>query len=34
VYARLERNSEAEPEGCATAALDGWANRMQAWTAG
>ena len=34
VYARLERNSEAEPEGYATAALDGWAERVQAWAAG
>ncbi len=34
VYARLEHNSEAEPEGYATPALDGWAARVQAWAAG
>ena len=34
VYARLERNSEAEPEGYAAPALDGWATRMQAWAGG
>ena len=34
VYARLERNSEAEPEGYATPALDAWAARVQAWCAG
>ena len=34
VYARLERNSEAEPEGYATEALDGWATRVKAWAGG
>ena len=34
VYARLERSSEAEPEGYATAALDGWAKRIKAWSTG
>jgi uncharacterized protein YecE (DUF72 family) len=34
VYARLERNAAAEPEGYATAALDGWAHRVKLWAAG
>ncbi len=34
VYARLERNALAEPEGYATPSLDGWAGRIQAWAAG
>ena len=34
VYARLEHSSEAEPEGYATPALDGWAKRVKAWAAG
>ena len=34
VYARLERNDTAEPEGYAPAALDAWAARARAWTAG
>ncbi len=34
VYARLQRNAEAEPEGYAASALDGWAARVQAWAAG
>ena len=34
VYARLEHNSESEPEGYASAALDGWASRMQGWACG
>lgn len=33
-YARLELNSEAEPEGYASAALDGWAERAKAWAGG
>ena len=34
VYARLEHNRESEPEGYASAALDGWAGRVQAWASG
>ena len=34
VYARLQRNAEAEPEGYAAAGLDSWATRVRAWTAG
>ncbi len=34
VYARLEQNSEAEPEGYASAALDLWADRIQRWSSG
>lgn len=34
VYARLQRNAEAEPEGYETAALDRWAERVGAWTTG
>ena len=34
VYARLERNDEAAPEGYDTNALDGWADRIRAWSAG
>ena len=34
VYARLEHNAAEAPEGYATAALDGWASRVQAWAAG
>lgn len=33
-YARLELNSLAEPEGYATPALDAWAARARAWSAG
>ena len=31
VYARLERNSGAEPEGYAAAALDAWAAQVRSW---
>ena len=34
VYARLERNSEAEPEGYADDALDTWAERIRHWSLG
>ncbi len=34
VYARLQRNAEAEPEGYAAAGLDAWARRARQWTAG
>jgi uncharacterized protein YecE (DUF72 family) len=34
VYARLQRNAEAAPEGYASAALDAWAGRFRAWAAG
>ncbi len=34
VYARLERNAEAEPEGYASKALDMWANRARRWASG
>ncbi len=34
VYARLERNAEAAPEGYDTTALDAWASRIRAWAAG
>ena len=34
VYARLQRNAEAEPEGYAADDLDSWATRVRAWTAG
>ena len=34
VYARLEHNSEAAPEGYDSAALDGWARRVRAWAEG
>jgi uncharacterized protein YecE (DUF72 family) len=34
VYARLEHNAAAEPEGYASVALDGWAARVKAWAAG
>ncbi len=34
VYARLEHNALDEPEGYASAALDAWATRVQAWAAG
>jgi uncharacterized protein YecE (DUF72 family) len=33
VYARLQRNAAAEPEGYASAALDDWAQRFRAWAA-
>ena len=34
VYARLQRNAAAEPEGYAAAGLDAWAARVRRWTAG
>ena len=34
VYARLQRNLEAEPDGYAAAALDTWAARARHWTTG
>jgi uncharacterized protein YecE (DUF72 family) len=34
VYARLQGNSEAEPEGYAAAALDAWAARARKWASG
>ena len=34
VYARLERNDDAAPEGYAEDALDRWAARLRAWAAG
>ena len=34
MYARLQRNVEAEPEGYAGAGLDKWADRVRRWTAG
>jgi uncharacterized protein YecE (DUF72 family) len=34
VYARLQRTSEAEPEGYASAALDSWAARAKFWASG
>ncbi len=34
VYARLERNDAAEPEGYAAAALDAWITRARAWASG
>ncbi len=34
VYARLQRNAEAEPEGYASAALDAWAGRARCWASG
>jgi uncharacterized protein YecE (DUF72 family) len=34
VYARLEHNAAAEPDGYAAAALDGWAARVSSWAAG
>lgn len=34
VYARLERNSEAEAEGYDPVALDAWAERIRRWSAG
>ena len=34
VYARLQRNAEAEPEGYDGAALDTWAQRVRGWLAG
>ena len=34
VYARLQRNAEAEAEGYDASALDRWAARVQAWTTG
>jgi uncharacterized protein YecE (DUF72 family) len=34
VYARLERNDAAAPDGYAKAALDSWARRLRAWAAG
>ncbi|GAC1345762.1 MAG: DUF72 domain-containing protein [Acetobacteraceae bacterium] len=34
VYARLERNSEAEPEGYVASALDGWVERIRRWSGG
>ena len=33
-YLRLQGNSEAEPEGYASAALDQWAQRVRGWAAG
>lgn len=34
VYARLQRNTLAEPEGYATPALDAWAARLRRWSTG
>ena len=34
VYARLQRNSEAEPDGYSAAGLDGWAARVRHWASG
>ena len=34
VYARLQGNAEAEPEGYAAPALDAWAARVRKWTGG
>ncbi len=34
VYARLQRNAEAEPEGYEAASLDRWAERVRGWMAG
>ncbi len=34
VYARLQHNAEAEPEGYASPALDAWAERARRWAAG
>jgi uncharacterized protein YecE (DUF72 family) len=34
VYARLQRSSESEPLGYASAELDGWSERFRIWTAG
>ena len=34
VYARLERNDEAAPEGYDTDALDQWAERTRTWSRG
>ncbi len=34
VYARLERNADAEAEGYAAEALDAWAKRVACWTTG
>ncbi len=34
VYTRLERNSEAAPDGYAAADLDRWAERLRGWAAG
>jgi uncharacterized protein YecE (DUF72 family) len=34
VYARLQRNDTAAPEGYGSSALDEWATRANAWAAG
>jgi uncharacterized protein YecE (DUF72 family) len=34
VYARLERNDDATPDGYANDALEAWAGRLRAWAAG
>ena len=34
VYARLQNNAQAEPDGYASGALDGWARRVRRWAAG